>query len=107
MANNIGQLLWERLKISNDDCDSAARAVALHVLDLAAAAGVTPAEAAAQLRAGRTIEEVCAAKKLPGCECDLRLPSQGRCDKDSGVMRCNGSVRAWQETSRARATASR
>lgn len=40
--------------------DAAGEATILYALDLMAAAGVTPAEAATQLRAGRTIEEVCA-----------------------------------------------
>jgi hypothetical protein len=40
--------------------EAGAKAVALHILDLMSAAGVTPAEAAAQLRAGKTIEDICA-----------------------------------------------
>lgn len=40
--------------------DVAGVASILYALDLMTAAGVTPAEAAAQLRAGKTIEDICA-----------------------------------------------
>lgn len=53
---------WEEMKPGDGQApaEAGAKAVLLYALDLMAAAGVTPAEAAAQLRAGRAIEEVCA-----------------------------------------------
>jgi hypothetical protein len=92
MANSIGRVGYdsyctkqgwrafngEPLKLWEDNpredikaaWDAAGEATILYALDLMAAAGVTPVEAAAQIRAGRTIEEVCASgdqDMYPGC----------------------------------------
>lgn len=60
-VRTLGGSPWPHLsEAERGRWNEGAKAVALHVLDLMAAADVTPAEAAAQLRAGRMIEEVCA-----------------------------------------------
>lgn len=61
-----------------------AKAVALHVLDLMAAAGATPAEAAAQLRAGRTIEEVCGGKPCGAAHGFAEWPEAPPCKMRNG-----------------------
>lgn len=69
---SIGQVAYEALTPFEDSpryegqetsikwqFEHVAKAVLLHALDLLAAAGVTPADAAGELRAGKTLEEVC------------------------------------------------
>ena len=91
MANSIGEVneraYYEAGGLNDPGLGpnfrAGANAVALHVLDLMAAAGVTPAEAAAQLREGRTIEEVCSDPLLKigavyGCRiCGAWAPAKG------------------------------
>ena len=58
-------LRWEKTNAKGKEASEiGAKAVLLYALDLMASAGITPSEAAAQLRAGMTIEEVCAAAEV-------------------------------------------
>lgn len=62
---------WEQLKNeTRSRFEAGAKAVLLHTLDLLAATGVTPADAARELRAGRTLGEV---TRLHGFRCSICL----------------------------------